>query len=184
MSDVMDCGRLFDELSRPDPRKELTRAASPFALATALTLLAKIEETPLLMLRYSGTSLSIELPFDEIPERAQEIFGRERPRYLAFRQRILDLQLLATRTRVDADAIHGLQRLARLEIGSWAANPFYELRRVLGDQVEPAELNRDLAVELEKSLTGLNRATYRSALGVLDRLQNSELAQATGLLPR
>ncbi|MBY6159020.1 hypothetical protein [Pseudooceanicola nitratireducens] len=184
MSEVMDCGKLFDELSGADPRKELTRAASPFALATALTLLAKIDETPLSMLRYSGTSLSNRLTVDEIPEGAQKIFGSNRSRYLAFRRRILDLQLLATRTRVDADAIHGLQRLARLEIRSSAANPFYELRRVLADQVEPAELTRELAIELEKPLTGLNRGSYRAALGVLDRLQSSELARATGLLPR
>lgn len=165
MSEVMDCGNLFDELSGADPREELTRAGSPFALATALSLLAQIEQVPLMLLRYSGTNLAIQLPLDKIPERAQEIFGRERPRYLAFRQRILDLQLLATRTRVDADAIHGLQRLARLEIGTWAANPFYQLRHVLGDQVEAAGLTRETAIELDRELTGQKKNDFPCSPG-------------------
>ena len=180
----MDCGALFEELSCSEPRKELTRAGSWFALTTDLSILAKMEATPLMMLRYSGTMLCERLPADDIPKTARKILGGEFALYRGFRRRLLDLQLLATRSRVDEDPIRGLQRLARLEIRPSAENPFYELGRVLNATLEPCELSRRIAIDLDKNLTGLNRQTFRAALGTLDRLHGSALAQATGLLPK
>lgn len=179
----MNIGSLYQALASSQPPVELLRAGSPFALQTALTLLSKIESVPVMMMFYSGTELSERYPANKIPVSAQGVFKNELTRYQSWRRRLLDLQFLSSGEVVDADPIVALQRLARLEVSDWAINPFYLLRKILPDGVNPGQIDRDLAIQMNARLSGSERMCFRSACRVLDRLQDSTLAKGTGLLP-
>ncbi|OOY03960.1 hypothetical protein BMI87_13520 [Thioclava sp. F28-4] len=136
-----------------------------------------------MMMSYRGTELSERFPANKIPASAQRIFKCELTRYQSWRRRILDLQFLSSGEVVDTDPIVALQRLARLEISEWAINPFYVLRKIIPDGVNPGQIDRDLAIQINARLSGGERMYFRSACRVLDRLQGSTLAKGTGLLP-
>lgn len=179
----MDIAQVYQDLEADDPPAHLLKAGSAFALRTNLALLATFEGLPMFALSFEGTQLDERYPATHVPETAQPMFGFELPRYHAWRRMLLDLQLVATRSPVDIDPIAGLQRLARLEVGAWAANPFYTLRLALPSGVRPDELDHGLALKINADLSGQHWNSFRMAVSLMNRLRSSDLATATGLLP-
>lgn len=174
---------VFTRLSGETPPEHLKPAGAPFAIATALTLLTRIVGVPLFALDCPPPKLAQMFPGDRVPEAAVPVFGRELTRYQAWRRLLLDCQLLETGCAVDPDPIAGLQRLARIYISRNAQNPFYYLRTVLPEGISPCQLDRELAIALDRELSGSCRQAYRASLSVMDRLQDHPIAKSTGLLP-
>lgn len=179
----MNVAETYQALTGDAPPAHLLRAGGAFALRTALLLLAEFESLPLVAMSYSGTDLARKFPGDVVPVQAQCTFNSELTRYQSWRRRVLDLQLLSDGTRVDVDPIAGLQRIARIEIGDWAINSFYTLRKVLPEATDPAAVDRSIALRINAELSGFVLSAFRQSISVMDRLQESPLAKATGLLP-
>ncbi|WP_109464311.1 hypothetical protein [Albibacillus kandeliae] len=179
----MKVAETYQALNGDTPPAHLLRAGGAFTLKTALLLLAEFESLPLVAMSYSGTELATKFPRDVIPVQAQGTFKSELTRYQSWRRRLLDLQLLTDGTRVDDDPITGLQRVARIEIGDWAVNSFYTLRKVLPEATDPAAIDRSIALRINAELSGFVLSNFRQSISVMDRLQESALAKGTGLLP-
>ncbi len=180
----MNYADVFTRLSGETPPEHLKPAGTPFAIATALTLLTRIVRVPLVGFDCPPPELAQMFPGDRVPEIAVRVLGRELTRYQAWRRLLLDCHMLETGCAVDPDPIAGLQRLARIYIGQNAQNPFYYLRTVLPTGTAPCQLDRELAIALDRGLTGSSREGFRAALSVMDRLQDHPIAKSTGLLPQ
>src|SRR5690625_347837 len=157
-------------------------AGTPIVLRSALTLLTQIIGLPLLAIDLPPPRLAIRFPKNRLPEEVVPQFGRELPRYLAWRRIVLDLQLLATREPVDADPWDTLRRLTRLTLGPLESDALYALECRM-DGHAPAALTRAQALALQDRLSGHSRLGFRRACRVLDQLHAHELAEALGILP-
>lgn len=180
----MNLDETYTRLTSDRPPEELLHVGKPFALAAALGLLSQIEQLPLMALSYSGKDFAIAYPGTAIPARAEPHFGGELTRYLAWRRLMLDVFLSGTRKPVDADAIDGVMRLARLLIGPNADDCFYTLRVALAPGETPVALDRHRALVVDEGIDDHQRPAYRRSLRVLDLLQDHPLAHTTGLLPK
>jgi len=180
----MDVSKIYCDLEADAPPQPYLKAGGAFALRTGLLLLAEFEAMPLFTLSYEGTQLADRYPAHAIPMQCRAVFKGEVTRYNAWRRALLDLQFLSTDHAVDADPIVGLQRLARLEIGAWAANPFYLLLKVLPAGMGPCDLDDKTAMDLNAQLSGHEQRTFRMAVSLMARLQGSELAAERGILPK
>ena len=179
----MDINRTYEALTSPTPPQHLLRAGSSFATSTALSLLIKIENTPLLALSYSQKDLQARFPHDRVPLCARGVFKQELSRYRAWRRMLFDLFLLATGFLPDGETVAGLERIARLEFKRLTPD-LYILRHTIPENMQISELTFAKALQIDRELSGHQRQAFRSALSMLDRLQEAPLAAgARHLLP-
>lgn len=179
----MDINRTYEALTSPTPPQHLLPAGPPFASASALALLIKIEGVPLLALSYSAQDLETRFPHDVVPPCARVIFKQELTRYRGWRRTLFDLFLLETGSLADNDVVAGMQRLARLQFGR---NPgeLYILRQALPRKMAIKELTTASALQIDQRLPDHMRPPFRAALSLLDRLQDAPLAAGSRhLLP-
>lgn len=180
----MDIDRIYEALTSPSPPENLKRAGRPFASASALALLIKIEGVPLMGLSYSAEELDSRFPKDNVPPCARSIFKEELSRYRAWRRTLFDLFLLETGTLADQEPVAGLMRIARLEFDENKSRRLSILRRVLRDGMQVSDLTNAHALQIDRQLCGSMRLRVRVALSLLDQLQRAPLAAASGhLLP-
>jgi len=180
----MNINRTYEALTSPTPPQHLLRAGSPFATASALALLIKIEGVPLLALSYSAEDLQTRFPHGKVPPCAQKVFKRELSRYRAWRRTLYDLFLLETGALADHDPIAGLRRIARLEYGGRTDESLRSLGGTLPEGIAINELTFASALQIDQGLNENMRPPFRAALSLLDRLQTAPLATASRhLLP-
>ena len=181
----MDIQHIYEALTSPTPPKHLARAGSPFALATAISLLMTIERAPLWTLRYTADELLTRFSKSHVPPCVHGIFKTEKTRYLAWRRKIFDLFLLDQGKSPDTDPIDALIRIARVEFAGSTHQHLYVLRRVLSEQAGIGALTRSEALRIDRTLKPMTRQTFRAALGMLDRLHSAPLAASSShLLPQ
>lgn len=169
---------LFD----PDDTGGRFAPLDPFVVRTALTLLTRIVGLPLAAIDLAPPLFSVRFPKRAAPEEAREVIGRQMPRYQSWRRIILDAQMLATRGPVDQDPWDGLRRVARLTIGTSAAEALRAAERHVPGAA-PAGLTLARALAVEAGLSSIPRQSFRRAIRILSDLHDHDLAVATGLLP-
>ncbi|SDY85881.1 hypothetical protein SAMN05444340_12220 [Citreimonas salinaria] len=180
----MDINRTYEALTSPTPPTHLLPAGPPFATASALALLIRIEGVPLLALSYSAKDLETRFPHVMVPACARKVFKLELSRYRAWRRTLFDLYLLETGSLADRDVIAGLKRIARLQFGGRIVEKLNILRHALPDKMEIKELSSASALQIDQRLAGDIRPPFRAALALLDRLQDAPLAAGSRhLLP-
>lgn len=181
---IMNITRIYQALTCPTPPAHLARVGSPFAAASVLTLLIRIEGVPLLALSYSARDLQGRFPHDRVPDCAQDVFKQELSRYRAWRRTIFDLFLLETGSLADHDPIAGLRRITRLEYGGRTDESLRSLGRALPGGFAISQLTFTNALQIDKALGENLRPPFRAALSLLDRLQDAPLAAGSRhLLP-
>jgi hypothetical protein len=158
------------------------RPANPMASLAALDLVAHIYNLPLAALDLEAPRFALAFPRDEVAEIAQPIFKGERVRYRAFRNAILDCQMLAAPGEVDGEPRHSLIRVARLCRGS-SSQALYAVTGALPLDVSPHKITWDIALSIDRRLEGGQRARFRRGLAILDSLHDYDLALRSGLLP-
>jgi hypothetical protein len=154
---------------------------NPTAAIAALDLVSHLYDLPLAALEFEAPRFAEVFPRDEIPEIARPIFKGERMRYRAFRNAILDCQMLAAPGDVDGEPRHSLVRVGRLCLGK-GSNALYAVTRSLPPGVSPCAMTREFALSIDVSLEGGQKAWFRQGLGALDSLHGYDLARRSGLL--
>jgi hypothetical protein len=155
---------------------------NPTAAIAALDLVSHLCGLPLAALELEAPRFAQVFPRDEVPEIARPIFKGERVRYRAFRNAILDCQMLAAPGDVDGEPRHSLVRVGRLCLGK-GSNALYAVMGRLQAEVPPCAITQEIALSIDGSLEGGQRAWFRQGLGALDQLHGYDLARRSGLLP-
>lgn len=163
-------------------KSETLHPGNPTAAIAALDLVSHLFDLPLAALELEAPRFAKVFPRDEVPEIARPIFKGERVRYRAFRNAILDCQMLAAPGNVDDEPRHSLVRVGRLCVGD-SSNALYAVIRRLPAGVSPCAMTREIALSIDKTLEGRNRTYFRRGLSVLDSLHDHDLARRSGLLP-
>ncbi|MZR14575.1 hypothetical protein GQE99_16265 [Maritimibacter sp. DP07] len=174
---------LYNRCNDPDPEDEIWSFVRPFVAKTAFGVLTRITGLPVFLLDFEPPALALRFPKEHIPEEARSEFGNDIKKYRAWRKVLLDCQSLETGQDVDGNYVDGLNRLARLFVHATSVNPIYYLPTLLPEGTSPCDLTRTGALSIDAGLEGLPRATFRRALGVLDKLGDNDIARRTGLLP-
>ncbi|WP_417480586.1 hypothetical protein [Maricaulis maris] len=180
----MDIFHIYEALTSPFPSQHLQRAGSPFAIATALALLSKIEGVPIFALKFGPVELDARYPAANVPLHARSVFKMELTRYQGWRRTVFDAFLLDTGCPPEQDPISALMRIARLEIPGNSYQHLRTLRRVLPGGMGPSDLGYGQALRIDKEIEPPLRISFRTGLSVLDRLHALPLARKSRhLLP-
>jgi hypothetical protein len=158
------------------------RPQNPTAAIAALDLVSHLYGLPLAAVDLDAPEFAQAFPFDHIADIARPFFKRDQSRYRAFRNAVLDCQMLVAPGDVDGAVGHSLQRVARLCLGG-TANALYGVTGNLPVTLSPQALTREVALSIDRSLDQARRARFRRGLSVLDSLHDHELARRSGLLP-
>lgn len=175
----MDIIRTYEALTSSAPPQHLRRAGTPFAVATALSLLSRTEGVPLFTLSFRPEELDARYPAGSVPQHAREVFKMELSRYHGWRRTVFDAFLLDTGRPPDQDPVSALMRVARLEIPGNSYQHLRTLRRAVPDLSRLHDIGREGALHIDKQLPPKLRPSFRTALSVLDRLRESSLATAS-----